>query len=114
MKISEICSIVEGEVFCGKEYLNEEVASAFASDLMSDVLTIKHCDFMLITGLVNLQAIRTAEMSDIRVILFVRNKTIEPEMIEVAEENDMIIIRSPLSMFKTSGLLYSAGLKPVY
>ncbi len=116
MKLSDIIQAVDGEVMCGHNRIDAgtEIRHAFASDLMSDVLTLKHCDFMLITGLTNLQSIRTAEMSDVQVILFVRNKSIEPEMIALAEENDMIILRTPYSMFKTVGILYNEGLQPVY
>ncbi len=116
MKLSDIIQTVDGEVICGHNRIDAgpEVEHAFASDLMSDVLTLKHCDFMLITGLANIQCIRTAEMSDIRVILFVRNKPVDAEMIALAEENDMVLLRTSYSMFKTVGLLYNAGLKPVY
>ena len=49
--------------------------------LMSDVLTVEADDAVLITGLANIQAIRTAEMADISCILFVRDKEITPNMI---------------------------------
>jgi predicted transcriptional regulator len=114
MKLRDIVQSVDGEVMCGHNHLDKEVECAFASDLMSDVLTLKHCNFILITGLCNLQSVRTAEMSDISAILYVRNKIIDPEMIALAEDNDMIIIRTPYSMFKTAGCLYAAGLKPIY
>lgn len=114
MKLSDLCELVSGTVICGEERLNEEVEFAFASDLMSDVLTIKITHFILITGLANVQSIRTAEMSDISYILMARNKEVTDEMKELAEENDLLIIKSPYSMFKCSGLLYSAGIKPVY
>ena len=77
MTIGEIVDAVQGEVMCGEDRMFEVVEYAFASDLMSDVLTIKTDNFLLVTGLANVQSIRT-------------------------------------SMFKTSGILYSAGLKPVY
>jgi hypothetical protein len=51
---------------------------AFASDLMSDVLTLKNDNLVLITGLATLQTIRTAEMADINCIIFVRNKKVSP------------------------------------
>ncbi|MEZ7884945.1 MAG: hypothetical protein QMB39_06770 [Bacteroidales bacterium] len=114
MKLSDLCELVSGTVICGEERLNEEVEFAFASDLMSDVLTIKITHFILITGLANVQSIRTAEMSDISYILMARNKEVTDEMKELAEENDLLIIKSPYSMFKCSGLLYNAGIKPVY
>jgi predicted transcriptional regulator len=114
MKLKDILQAVEGEVLCGHDHLDVEVECAFASDLMSDVLTLKLRDFLLITGLCNVQSVRTAEMSDIRAILYVRDKHLDPEMIAVGEDNDMIIMRTSYSMFKTVGCLYTAGLKPVY
>jgi hypothetical protein len=69
---------------------------------------------VLITGLVNLQAIRTAEMADIRAIILVRNKKANPQMLDLASENGLCILESPYSLFKTSGMLFQAGLKPVY
>lgn len=114
MKLKELCSLVEGEVLTGKERLEENVDYAFASDLMSDVLTIRIDNFILITGLANVQSIRTAEMSDVQYILFARGKRVTDEMLELAEDSGIIVLRTNFSMFKASGILYGAGLKPVY
>lgn len=114
MQLSKVCSIVEGTVACGKERLSESVEGAFASDLMSDVLTLKKEHFLLITGLANLQSVRTAEMSDAPYILLCRGKEPSEEMLELAEENNILIITSPFSLYKCSGLLFSAGLNPLY
>lgn len=114
MKIAEIAALVEAEVLCGERQLNEVQLNAFASDLMSDVLTIKIDNFLLITGLANIQSIRTAEMSDVKCILLVRGKEASEEMIELARESGITLLRTSFSMFKTSGILFSAGLRPVY
>jgi len=114
MTLQEVAKLVNGEFMCGAERAQETVACAFASDLMSDVLTLKRSDFLLITGLANTQAMRTADMSDARYILFVRNKNVTPDMIELAKDSGIVVLRSPYSMFKTAGILYSAGLQPVY
>lgn len=114
MKLKELCSLVEGEVLLGESKMEEDVDYAFASDLMSDVLTIRIDNFLLITGLANIQSLRTAEMSDVRYILFVRGKKVTDDMLELAKENDMVVIVTKFSMFKSSGILYGAGLKPVY
>jgi len=87
---------------------------AFASDLMSDVLTIEDQSPMLITGLSNLQTIRTAEMADIHVILLARGKKASKEMITLANENNITIIETTFSVFRTSGILYNAGVKPIF
>lgn len=114
MKIQEVVNIIGGEVLCCNHLLSKEVEFAFASDLMSDVLTTQVDKMLLLTGLANLQAIRTAEMSDISCVVFVRNKKISPEMISLATELDIIIIECKSSMFSTSGKLFSNGLKPVF
>ena len=114
MLLSEVCSIVDGVVACGEHRLAESVNCAFASDLMSDVLTLKKDHFLLITGLANIQSVRTAEMSDAPYILLCRGKQVTPEMLDLALENNILIITSKHSLYKCSGLLYSAGLNPVY
>ncbi len=114
MTLKEIVNIVDGEILCGEDDIERNVIHGFSSDLMSDVLTLLDDDILLITGLSNNQSIRTAEMSDIRQILFVRNKVPTETMIQMAREHDITLITTKYSMFKTSGLLFSSGLKPVY
>ncbi len=114
MKIRDIVERLGAKVIAGDIYLEREVEFAFASDLMSDVLTLDNANMLLITGLSNMQAIRTAEMSDISTLIFARNKKITEEMKKVAAENDMVLIESPYSVFRISGELFSAGINPVY
>lgn len=114
MKVKDVAAFVGGTVVCGSEQLEKDVEYAFASDLMSDVLTIQKDNLVLLTGLANVQTIRTAEMSDISCIVFVRNKKISSEMVKLGKENGIVMIECPFSMFKASGMLYSSGLKPVY
>ncbi len=114
MKLVEIANLLEAKIVCGESAADDEIHFGFSSDLMSDVLTIDVENLLLITGLANVQTVRTAEMSDIKYIVFVRNKKASEEMLGLASENGMVILESPFSLFKASGLLYHAGLKPVY
>jgi predicted transcriptional regulator len=114
MTLSEICTLIDGNVVCGETALGKKVEYAFASDLMSDVLTLKIADFILITGLANIQSVRTAEMSDLSCMVLCRGKKASDDMLELAQDNDMVVIESPHSLFKCSGILYNAGLKAVY
>lgn len=114
MKIQQIRELTEATLVCGKTSLEKEVLSAFASDLMSDVLRLDSSDVLLITGLCNLQTIRTAEMAEVSCILFVRGKKITPEMIELANENRMVLMTTGYSMFRAVGELYANGLNPIY
>lgn len=114
MKVSEITKAIEGTVLCHNGKPDQEFLQAFASDLMSDVLTVKTDNLLLITGLVNVQAIRTAEMSDIYCIIFARDKSISSEILNLAKESGITLIRTSFSMFRTSGILYRSGINPVY
>ena len=114
MKVKEIVKLIDGQIISGEDRMDESVVYAFSSDLMSDVLTIKVDNFILITGLANIQSIRTAEISDVQFILFVRGKKVTEEMISLAKDNGMAIIQTDYSLYKTSGILYGAGLMPVY
>ncbi|MEI6060423.1 MAG: hypothetical protein WCR72_06915 [Bacteroidota bacterium] len=114
MKLKDVAIILNAEVICGKHKLEREVHAVFASDLMSDVLTIDSEKLLLLTGLVNIQTIRTSEMSDIQNIVLVRNKKATPEMIAMAEENGIVVMQCSYSMYKSCGLLYQNGVNPVY
>jgi predicted transcriptional regulator len=114
MKISEIVDTTAGSLVCSNGKNDKEVFYAFTSDLMSDVLTLLDEHLLLITGLVNTQSIRTASMSDIHIILFIRGKKPTKQMVELAKEQEIVLITSPYSAFKASALLYEKGLLPVY
>lgn len=111
MVVKELAKYIDGEVITGD--VNHRVKSAFASDLMSDVLTMDEEDLVLITGLCTQQVIRTAEMSDIETIVFSRGKNVTKDIIDLAKESDITLITSKYSTFKLCGLLYNK-LESVY
>ena len=97
MKLNEIIELTQAKVVAGNTKENHDLQKAFSSDLMSDVLTIQQDNLLLITGLVNLQSIRTAEMSDIPCVIFVRNKRIDNKIINaLALPGGQIIVFSGL------------------
>ena len=110
MKISTIKDLLDAKVICCEEGLSRHVYSACGSDMMSDVLAYVKDQAVLLTGLVNSQVIRTAEMMDMNCIVFVRSKMPTAEMIELAKENGMIILSTEKRMYEACGLLYSNGL----
>ena len=112
MKLRDILSIVKGRILTRKVDLDLEISSCGASDLMSDVLAYVKPGSLLLTGLVNPQSIRTAEMADLAAIVFVRGKTPGPDAIELAEELGIPLIGSPHGMYEICGRLYQAGLEP--
>lgn len=110
MKISEVVDILGAKVLAGKDQVDVEIDSAFGSDLMSDVLAFVNDRVLLLTGLVNLQVVRTAEMMDISAIVFVRGKRPDANIIELAETKGMVILTTDLTMYESCGKLYAGGL----
>lgn len=110
MKISEIRDLLGAEVLCGEDSLDQEVYSACCSDMMSDVLAFVKDQGVLLTGLVNSQVIRTANMMDIYCVVFVRNKVPTEDMIALARECGIVVMRSHHRAYDGCGLLYSKGL----
>ena len=111
MTVAEAVSLLEGQFFCGEEKGNTEIHSACGADLMSDVMAFVKDRGLLLTGLVNPQVIRTAELLDIQAIIFVRGKNPSVDMIDMAIESDIILGGTKMPMFISCGKLYEAGLK---
>ncbi len=110
MKISTIKELLNAEVLCNEEMLSHEVYSACGSDMMSDVLAFVKNQAVLLTGLVNAQVIRTAEMMDMVCVVFVRAKKPSPEMIELAKECGLVVLSTDVRMYEACGKLYANGL----
>jgi predicted transcriptional regulator len=110
MKISTIKELLEAEVVSGEELLDEHVYSACGSDMMSDVLAYVKDQAVLLTGLVNSQVIRTAEMMDMVCVVFVRSKQPTEEMVELANESGIVLMSTKMRMYNACGKLYSSGL----
>jgi len=111
MKLNEIKEILNAEVICGNDLLDREVSSAFASDMMSDVLAYAKAGSVLLTGLVNPQTIRTALMLDMQAVVFVRAKKLTDDVITIAGESGIAVLSTDYRMFETCGKLYAKGLK---
>ena len=110
MKMAELAKIINAEILCCEDKCETEVNSACGSDMMSDVLAYVKNQAVLLTGLVNLQVIRTAGMMDMRCIIFVRSKKPTEEMIAAAEESGIVVMTTDMRMYEACGVLYNNGL----
>ena len=111
MDLGQLKHILQAEVLCGSDYLNREVKMAYASDLMSDVLTFVKSGSLLLTGLTNSQVVRTAEMAEIAVVCFVSGKKPQQETIELAKKKNIPLMVTKLFMYECCGRLRKKGLR---
>lgn len=111
MTISDIKNILDCTVTYGEEFLDREVHTACGSDMMSDVLAFVKDQSILLTGLVNCQVIRTADMMDMLCVVFVRGKQPDEDMLELAQERGIVLMTTSHRMFTACGLLWENGLR---
>jgi predicted transcriptional regulator len=111
MKLSEIIQHAKGTVLNPSIFVNDyEIVGGCGADLMSDVLASAKPGAVLLTGLCNPQVVRTAQMADMRAIIFLRGKQPSSEIIELATNENIPLISSEMGMFELCGRLYKAGL----
>ncbi len=114
MKLNEIIRLLSAEVLVGNGLIDRiEVDHCFSADLMSDVLARTHANGILVTGLTNPQAVRTADIADIKAVCVVRGKKPETEAVSLAKQKEIPLFVTRLTMFEACGILYQNGLKGV-
>ncbi len=111
MYLTEVRDVLAAEVLCGEDALTQEVRSACGSDFMSDVLAYVKDQGVLLTGLVNPQVIRTADMMDMKCVVFVRGKRPDEEVVALARDRGIVVMTSRERMYPACGKLYLAGLR---
>jgi len=110
MKLERVKEVLSAEVYTNFPYADIEIKAACGSDLMSDALAFGENKGLLLTGLNNPQCVRTAEMMDIHCVILVRGKVPNASVIELAEEKEIVMMKTDHSMYTSCGLLYEAGL----
>lgn len=114
MLLSDIKSILNAEILSGEDdsvLKSKDIHTACGCDLMSDVLAFVKDQSLLLTGLINSQVIRTAEMMDIVAVCFVRGKTPPEDVIELARKKDITILKTSYPLYLACGMLYQNGLR---
>jgi len=107
--LAEVKDLLEAEVVVGEDRMEVEVHTAFGADLMSDVLAFARSGCLLVTGLPNLQAVRTAYALDIAAIVICRGKALNDRFVETARELGIPVLWTRFIMFEVCGRLFEEG-----
>jgi predicted transcriptional regulator len=111
MRLTEIKDILRCEVLTGEDGLSMEVETVVASDGMSEILAFAHPGALMITGLTNVQSVRTADIANVRAIIYIRGKRPDERTINLARESNIPVLATNLGMFDVCGILRESGLK---
>ncbi|NLG87415.1 MAG: hypothetical protein GX489_09405 [Firmicutes bacterium] len=111
MKLIDIMQLLDAEMLVAPQDASVSVLAAGAADLVSDILAFVKEKTLLLTGLTNPQVVRAADLLDLAGIVFVRGKTPNREVIEMAQRRQLPTFRTQLNMYEACGILYQAGLR---
>lgn len=110
MKLREIVNILEAEIINADSDLSKDIKMIYGSDMMSNVLAYIRSGTLLLTGNINSQVVRTAEIAEIAAICFISNKGPHPDTIKLAYQNGIVLLQTRFAMFEACGRLHGAGL----
>lgn len=116
MLVKEIVDILKAkEIYIDDQAIyQKDYKKGFSSDLMSDALALlknETEEVLFITGLANVQSLRTAEVLDIDTILFVRGKSLDMTIVDMAKNLHINLFQTDETMFEACGKLYEAGMR---
>ena len=110
MKLREIQKLLDARILEGEELLDRQIETCCGSDMMSDVLAFTKRNTLLCTGLTNMQVVRTADMTELSGLVFVRGKVPDQEIVEAAAEDMLPVLVTEHTLFDACGILYDAGI----
>lgn len=113
MTVRDVALLLEADVLSGEGKLDMEVRHGGAADMMSDILALCGPNQLVLTGYIHPQVVRTALVTELLGLVFVRCKNIPPETIKLAQQNDFLLLQTKMVMFTSCGKLYAAGIRGI-
>jgi predicted transcriptional regulator len=111
MKLSDVRELLRCKVLSGEDDLSIDVETVVASDGMSEILAFARPGALMITGLTNVQSVRTADIANVRAIIYIRGKRPAENAIRLAQDYHIPVLATDLGMFDVCGILRESGLK---
>ncbi len=111
LTLREIVEILNAAVISDVGDLEVEIHGVCSADLMSDVLFYTTPNSILLTGLIQPQAVKTAEITGIKGIIFTRGKQPDKETVELARRKKIPLFTTSHSKHIASGKLFAHGLE---
>jgi len=112
MRLDQVAAALDCELLSPVDH-TVDIEAVVASDGMSEILAFHRPHALMLTGLTNIQAVRTAVVADVHAIVFVRGKRPRDNVLDLAREHNIPVLVTELGMFDCCGILYQVGLEGV-
>ena len=109
MKLSSILAVVKGEPLTKRA--EADLAGCYISDLLSDVLAHARPGVLWLTIQTHRNVVSCATTKDIGAVLITCGRKPGPDVVTEAEQNEVILLSTPLATHEAAGKLWEAGLR---
>lgn len=106
MKLPNLIEELEAQVNCCEASLDREVSWCYCSDLLSDVMANAAKDSIWITLQTHPNIVAVASLIGLSAILISRGAVPDPETLEKARQENVVILTTKLPTFEAAGILY--------
>jgi predicted transcriptional regulator len=110
MRLADIAAALDCAALTPQDGVGD-IDTVVASDGMSEILAFHTPGAVMLTGLTNIQSVRTAVVADVHAIVYVRGKRPAEPALALAREKGIPVLSTRLGMFESCGILYERGLK---
>lgn len=111
--ISDIVDKCHLKAITCPELFNQEIKGGYASDLLSDVMANTKAGDIWVTLQIHPNIVAVAKLKELAGIIIVNNRTPEPETLNKAKKENIIILTSGLPAFELIGKLYDVGISGI-
>jgi len=111
MTIREIADNARLEILACPEAVDKQVTGGYASDLLSDVIANSKAGYLWVTMQTHRNIIAVATLKELAAIILVNGRTPDPETLEKAREEKVVLMGSRLPAFELAGRLYQMGIR---
>jgi len=113
MTIREVVDALQLEILTQSNGLDKEVTGGYASDLLSDVIAYSKPGNLWVTLQTHRNIIAVATLKELAAVVLVNGRTPEPETLEKAREEKVVVLGSRLPAFELAGRLYGMGIRGI-
>lgn len=106
MKVSDLIIALNLHLFCGDDGLDNEVAGAYVSDLLSDVMGFAKEGEVWITLQTHQNVLAVASLRDLPAVILVKGLEPDVEMRQHSEREGIPVLGTSMSTFELAGRLY--------
>lgn len=111
MKLEEVISKLDLQKIAYFPEYPKEIAGAYTSDLLSDVIANSKKDYIWVTLQTHVNIAAVATLKELAAIIIVLNKDIDGDTMEKAAMEKINILKTGMNAYEVSGKLYEMGIR---